>query len=79
MRGAGEGAAIVTVEDRQARLRTGDVPIVKYAVLELGLLIVGRRRWGAACPACQRVLRREEWRQHRCDRKAYAATGRESA
>lgn len=52
-----------------------DPPIVKFAVLELGLLIVGRRRWGTACPACDRVLERREWRQHRCDRKVYAASG----
>ena len=63
----------------EARLRTGDVPMVKFAVLDLGLLIVGRRRWGTACPACNRVLRRNQWRQHRCDRQAYAARGRESA
>jgi hypothetical protein len=49
-----------------------DGPLVRYAVVEQGLTITGRRRWQPqvlTCPGCHVGLSREEYRQHRCGEK----------
>lgn len=63
---------MVQYSDPETRLRPTDGPLVRYAVLELGLKIVGRRRWKPReiqCPNCLAVVSREEWNSHRCGEK----------
>ncbi len=54
-----------TRQERLRRVRVSDV-LVKFAVQELNLLIVGRSRWGAPCPVCRQVTAREDWKNHKC-------------
>ncbi len=61
----GVGAGVIARTERLRRLRESDV-LVKFAVQELNLLIVGRSRWGTPCPGCKRTIKRHEWAGHRC-------------
>jgi hypothetical protein len=57
------------VNERLRRLRESDGPLVKFAITQMGLLILGRKRWGTKCP-CGDVVAKEEWNRHRCRKKA---------
>ena len=48
------------------RLFRTDGRLVRFAVNELHLEIIGRKRWGTQCPGCKRVVKMTEWRRHRC-------------
>lgn len=47
-------------------IKMTDGPLIRFAVFELGLKIIGRSRWAIKCPGCHYLVAKEDWNRHRC-------------
>lgn len=47
------------------QVKMTDSTLVKWAVFELKLKILGRKKWAFRC-ACHELVAKEDWARHRC-------------